>query len=284
MKKAPIILTIILLVVVAGGYYFYKSSQAKAKSLKLQTHKEAIDTLRGNENASIKPVEHTKILPDSSLRLLQQYNLSSLWCNPDTALASENRFDGFYGNDHYRIEMYFSEVYQDAELPHIFHVKGKSRYKKNVTPFEGQIRIETVSAFNDPNISKEDMEIKQAYSLKGIFELKEDSTRQGSGIFAGNLQMDFAINNENQVQPWFFTPTTPAQGSGFKFEGQWTSNKTATQKPVIWAKDLFMFANNILKNFSIGERDVEINPKYRHLGWDNYWEVEEWWVESKPIL
>ena len=283
MKKAPIILTLILLVVVAGGYYFYKSSQAKAKSLKLQTHKEAIDTLRANKNAPIKPVEHTPILPDSSLRILQQYNLSSLWCNPDTTLASENRFDGFYGNDHYRIEIYFSEVNQDVALPHIFHVKGKSRYKKNITPFEGQIRIESVSAFNDPNISKEDMDIKQTYSLKGVFTLKEDSTRQGSGVFEGNVQMDFSINNENQVQPWFFTPTTPAQGSGFKFEGQWTSNKTATQKPVIWAKDLFMFANNILKNFSIGERDVEINPKYRHLGWDNYWEIEEWWVESNPI-
>ncbi|MFN8353536.1 MAG: hypothetical protein U0Y10_03745 [Spirosomataceae bacterium] len=277
-----VIITAVLLLVLAGGYYFYKSSQAKAKTLKLQTHKEAIDTLRKNDSTAI-PIQYAKILPDSTLKILKQYNLASLWANPDTAFADANRFDGFYGTDHYRIEMFFSEVRQDTELPHTFYVKGKSRFKKNITPFSGEIKVESISILKDPNIAMDDMDAQQVYTLKGSFQLKEDSTRQGSGIFAGNVFMDFSVSKTEEPQLWFFTPSTAAQGGGFKFQGNWTSNKTQASKPVIWAKDLFMFANNILKNFSIGERDVEINPKYRHLGWDNYWEFEEWWVDTKPL-
>ena len=31
----------------------------------------------------------------------------------------------------------------------------------------------------------------------------------------------------------------------------------------------------------MGEREVEINKEYRHLGWDNFWENDEWWVDAK---
>jgi len=56
-------------------------------------------------------------------------------------------------------------------------------------------------------------------------------------------------------------------------------NKTTT-KPVLFARDLFAIANDILSDFSYGEREVEINKKYRHLGWDNFWDGKEWWVET----
>jgi hypothetical protein len=51
-------------------------------------------------------------------------------------------------------------------------------------------------------------------------------------------------------------------------------------KPVIWSRDLFRIGNGILKDFSYGERDVEINPKYRHLGWDTFWSGDEWWTDA----
>jgi len=49
---------------------------------------------------------------------------------------------------------------------------------------------------------------------------------------------------------------------------------------VLWSRDLFRFANDILQDFSYGEREIEINPKYRNLGWDNFWDGEEWWHDS----
>ena len=66
----------------------------------------------------------------------------------------------------------------------------------------------------------------------------------------------------------------------------WTSYKNKSLvKPVIWAADLFRFANDILKDFSIGERDVEINKQYRSLGWDDFYENNEWWNKAeKPKM
>ena len=49
---------------------------------------------------------------------------------------------------------------------------------------------------------------------------------------------------------------------------------------MLFARDLFAIANDILSDFSYGEREVEINKKYRHLGWDNFWDGKEWWVET----
>jgi hypothetical protein len=56
-------------------------------------------------------------------------------------------------------------------------------------------------------------------------------------------------------------------------------------KPVIFAADLFRFANDILKDFSMGEREVEINKQYQNLGWKDIWENEEWWTKAeKPKM
>ena len=67
-------------------------------------------------------------------------------------------------------------------------------------------------------------------------------------------------------------------------EGTWTNYKTAEVKPIICALDLFMFANDILEDFSYGEREIEINENYRKLGWDTYWENDEWWSETETVI
>jgi hypothetical protein len=53
---------------------------------------------------------------------------------------------------------------------------------------------------------------------------------------------------------------------------------------VLWADNFFAVAEGVLKDFNIGERDVEINPQYRHLGWDTFWTDEEWWNAAGPVL
>ena len=69
-------------------------------------------------------------------------------------------------------------------------------------------------------------------------------------------------------------------------EGTWTSyTKKDMVKPFIIADDFFAVANGIIKDFSYGEREVEINPKYRSLGWETLWENDEWWHEAeKPKM
>jgi hypothetical protein len=277
----------ILLFLCVTCYSCSRNSQDKANvASKLTTHKEAIDSLR-IDNATEKPLVCTLLTKNQLIDSLSVLDLSSLFASINPEEPYSNRFDGLYGKDNYRIEIYFAEASKDEENQTIYHIKGKNRFKKTITPFEGTITIDSLIIFEDPNIDirnfdQESIKHKVLYSAIGKFVLKEDSTAKGSGVFMGKITIDFLVRNDNSIDLWYFSPQTQSKGSGFRFTGEWKSYLSKAIKPVIWAKDLFSFANEIIKDFSIGERDVEINPKYRYLGWDNYWEMDEWWYDVKP--
>jgi hypothetical protein len=278
MKKSLYLLPILGIAIV---YACTRKSESSKPATKLMTHKEAVDTLRGENQGKIKSLAYSVI----DKAVFDTLDVSDLLCSADSTQSQyARRFDGFYGKDNYRIEMYFASAIKDSKRPNVYLVKGKSRFKKTISPFEGEIIFDKSTSVTDPNINhSEENQSTQFTSLEGRFILKEDSTSKGSGIFSGNIFMDVVNEKVLGTDFWYYSPETKAQGGGFKFEGNWTSYKTGQQKPVLWAKDLFAFSNNILKDFSIGERDVEINPKYRHLGWDKYWENDEWWNDTKVI-
>jgi hypothetical protein len=284
-----ILVSIGILLVLSTSYYSCsRSSQDKANvASKLTTHKEAIDSLR-IDNATEKPLVYTKLTKNQLSDSLSALDLSKLFASINPEESFSNRFDGLYGKDNYRIEIFFAEASKDEGNQTIYHIKGKNRFKKTITPFEGIITVDSLIAFEDPNIDtlnfdQESIKHKVLYSAIEKFILKEDSTAQGSGVFSGKITMDFLVRDDNSLDLWYFSPQTQSKASGFRFMGEWQSYKTKAVKPVIWAKDLFIFANEIIKDFSIGDRDIEINPKYRHLGWDNYWEMDEWWLDAKSI-
>lgn len=243
--------------------------------VKLLTHEEAKDTLRKEGLTTIEPVTFQWLPATATDITLDTTDLAQLFRNDGIVDF------GFYGTDRYRIDFYFSEVSKDPNDPRVYLVKGKNRYKKNVTAFSGTFTIDSLARFKDANLDLEEvteMGLDQLFSATGRFELFEDSTATGSGAFRGRFEMDYSLNENHEPQLWYFSET-PNRGSGIRFIGNWQSYKSGKTKPVIWAKDLFRFANDILKDFSIGEREVEINEAYRKLGWDNYWENEEWWAE-----
>lgn len=252
-------------------------SVQKASEAKLVTHKAAVDSLMIDSTQPRKPLIFNELKGRDGLAVLTQNDLSKL-------LMQEYPANGFYGDDRYRIEFVVQEVKRDEADARVYHIKGKNRFKKTITPFVGTIRLKSVSEMIDPNIDTTetgDLYFVKSYSVLGDFEIKEDSTLQTSGVFKGSMNLDFATKVDGTSELWYFSPETPAKGSGLKYEGTWTSYKKDKTKPVVWASDFFQFANTILKDFSIGERDVEINQAYRHLGWDNFWENEEWWVDAK---
>lgn len=256
-----------------------KTEVAAANAVPLQTHKEAADTLRADTTMPLKPVPFEGVGSAAAKAFLAKQNLAPLFITdyPD---------NGFYGDNRYRIEFIITDMARSAGGdPALYTVKGKNRFKKTITPFEGTLRFTKVSMFSDPNLDSaaiNDMEILQTYALAGEFDLKEDTTLATSGRMKGTFTMEFGAKKDGSNELWFFTDNTPSKGSGLRFDGNWTSYKNAgTVKPLIWSRDLFRFANDILKDFSIGERDVEINPEYRKLGWDNFWDGEEWWHEAK---
>ncbi|WP_428655813.1 hypothetical protein [Runella sp.] len=264
------------------------NSKPTAIPIKLVTHKDAIDSLRKDTTAPLQSIRVTNVSAEKTAAFFGNHDLALLLHDPSIEGGYANRFDGFYGDDHYRIELFFSDVKRDSLQPNVYHVIGKDRFKKTITPFEGTITFTKLATFKDPNLNEEhyehdEFELKEAYTTEANFEFKENEATKGSGIFSGKMLMDFFERKDGQIELWYFSTNAPAQASGFKFEGSWTNYKKTMTKPVVWARDLFAFANNILTDFSIGEREVEINKKYRHLGWENYWENDEWWHDSTVI-
>ncbi len=249
----------------------------EAVAMARQTHKEAADTLRADTNATLLPVNLSAIDPKAAKTLLDSFDLAPMFVGgwPD---------NGFYGNDHYRIEFIITKMERTINNPFVYAVKGKNKFKKTISDFEGLIEIKSVLAFKDVNLDTSEinaMGILKTYAISGDFNFAEDTTKNTSGRFTGTFKADFSTTTDRGLELWFFSDGTPAQGSGYRFDGNWTSYKNAAQtKPVIWSRDLFRFANNILEEFSYGEREIEINPKYRQYGWDNFWEGDEWWSET----
>ncbi len=258
-----------------------QQTEKETEPTPLVTHAEGADTLRDESitESEVKPI-NLKWLNSAGMHgLLDTLDLSDIVVSHDWAEL------GFYGEDRYKIEFYFSEVTKDEKDPFLYHIVGKNRHKKVISEFKGTLHIDSLAQISDPNLDTEevgDMGVQRIYSANGKFTLAEDSLKKYSGRFTGKMQMDFASYDKAPTEIWFFSET-PNQGSGIRYDGLWTSYKTGKSKPVIWSKDLFRFANDILEEFSIGERDVEINEKYRKLGWDNFWENEEWWAASKKV-
>ena len=253
----------------------------------------------------VQKLETIELSQENTTQFLQKHNLSTVWLGAiQSEDASASVFNGFYGEDRYRIEMYLASVEKDARQPNLYRITGKSRFKDNIVPFSGQITIESIGQVQDTSLTRENLEnwgFKEIFVAKGKFTLKEDASFKGAGVFAGEVFIDLGIRNfeesyeANEIDTWtaFYKEidedsgmqlTGLSRGSGFLLDGNWTSYETNKVKPVLVAKDIFLISNNILENFMIGERDVVINPKYRQLGWDTYWSNDEWWNDAKPIL
>ena len=249
------------------------------------THKEAVDSLLADSSAPIKPLKFKELNAQATMTYLKTNRLDSLF-------VSEYKYpvNGFYGEDRYRIEFVFDACTQDKTDPSVYHVKGRDRHKKEITAFEGTFKINRLRTFEDPNIDTSEvgeMGVTKMYAAEGVFQFDEDKTSAYAGQFKGTVKFEFSTN-ANYTTPtlWFFSKQQPSGGGGYRFDGNWTSyTKKDMVKPVIFAADLFAFGNDILKDFSMGEREVEINEKYQSLGWKEIWENEEWWNEAaKPKM
>ncbi len=279
----PFIKNVFFLVLASVFFWMCSSDAAQfaAKQVKQDyrpvTHKEAMDTLRANATAPVEPVDVMTLSAADKTDLFRKTDFSDVFVNeyPD---------NGFFGTDRYRIEVIFSEMKKDAADPTLYHVKGKNRHKKIITPFEGEIKFADIAKLNDPNLDVQELEdmevsVSKIFALAGTYTFREDPTSAYSGVFAGDLQADFVINDDNSLDLWYYSQSD-IKGCGYKFDGTWVSNKNGKSKAALWAADLFAIGNDILKDFSYGERDVEINPKYRDLGWAEWWSGEEWWNEA----
>lgn len=299
--KTTLLLASALCLLAACNFTKTQTEQPKAAFI---THKEAADTMRlatvdsSQVDSLTMLIEYGYIEPEKAKALLSELDIQALMGSDEY-----RAHNGFFGQDNYRIEFYIKKARLNPADSLTIWLEGKCRYKKNVTDFTGSIKVDSVFGYQDLSYNYQEYLEYEAddtsrhfegdtftgtYHLKGTFALNENSKAYGAGVYSGNFYMDFAPyrkyqyeegEDPNGYQLWYNTNNETRRG-GFLFDGNWAGNKTGEAKPVLVAADLFMFANDILENFSYGEREIEINPKYRALGWDRYWDGEEWWNEA----
>ncbi|TGE16442.1 hypothetical protein [Hymenobacter elongatus] len=238
-------------------------------------------------NASAKTPEVLPVLTPEMRTFLAQYDLAELWCPADD--ASISAMNGFLGADHYRVEIVLLSVRKDTLRPSIYYVTGKDRFKNRITPFAGTITLQSI---NDLAIGTAEMRgyldneksNAKGYTATGTYIFNEEPASKGAGTFSGKVVVDFSLDPNLPDGLALFGLSIPAteasatRGSISLFEGTWRSYHTNGQKPVIWAYNFLPIASEVLQDFSIGEREVSINPKYARLGWNEYWTNEEWWA------
>ncbi|GAB3857744.1 hypothetical protein GCM10028822_31960 [Hymenobacter terrigena] len=196
--------------------------------------------------------------------------------------------EGFFGPDHYRIELVLQKIIRDTDDPLLYHVQGKDRYKRQVTPFTGTIRLRQLRNVPIKSFEYElQGEFAKFYTAQGVFSWQETGSK-ATGIFAGKMGIDFQQKADSSLVATYFMGDDKrqfAKGWRMYFDGEWTSSLTGSRKKLLASASIEGIGSTVFSDFNVGERSFSINPKYAKLGWNELWENEEWWADSpKPKL
>jgi len=231
--------------------------------------------------------------------MLRQVDLANLFRDNSPVL------DGFFGNNPQRLSLALVKVTRDSLKPGLFHIVGKSRYKKQVAAFTGSIQLTSVADYYDQGrlLSQgEDTFIQdttaggtgdilnaRAYSAAGVFSFT--SKAPVTYALSGRALLDFWITDKGKIGG-LYSPCegcveeeAPTKGSGLLMRGSWLDTNTKSRRPFLVCRDVFFISNNLIADFAIGDRGAQVNPKYDKQGWRDYWENDEWWADApKPSL
>ena len=245
-------------------------------------------------------------------QLLSENDLSELWQGAIKERQQDPTLQGFFGPDHYRFALAFTNVVRDNQHPEIYHVRGKCRYRKNIRPFEGTLTVRqimdldapwdydeftlpqqdsmlTEAAAADSNMARYERarQLSHPYTLRAELQMQE-KIAENSGVFLGEAILNFYVTSPHRlglISAPFVTKGTPANGSALLLHGSRRNLTTQQVKSFVVSDDVFAAAPEVYKDFGIGDRGGEINPKYARLGWNELWENDEWWADSpKPKL
>ncbi len=238
-----------------------------------------------------QPIRQSIITTDSltpeMMVMLRRFDFAPLWSGQQSETAVPV-IDGFFGSEHRRISFVFTEIRRDSQKADLFHVRGKNKFQRVITPFTGTVQIVSLSNLPKHGFLDMDSASSQAYTAKAAFAFLEKSGAANAGKFTGTAFLDFFINGSGdlQIAQTVETPdtTAPARGAGVVYRGKWTAYASQLSKPVTLSNNVFLIAPEMLPHFGIGERSGQINPKYAKLGWNDLMENDEWWADSPNPL
>lgn len=235
-------------------------------------------------------------------KLLRTQDLSPLWQDIEQSdYTGRSSFQGFFGSEHYHFALVITPAARDAADPAVYHVSGKTRYfqSHNIRSFTGILTVRQIVDLSYPGFlavmaQREEKAIDSleghTYTARARLQLREENTTN-SGLFEGEGMLDFYTvpgQKPGYVGVFAFEGTDdqlPTHGGGVLLRGNRRNVSTGQVKPFIVSPDVSAIAPFVFKDFMLDERMGQINPKYAKLGWNAYWENDEWWADSpKPKL
>ena len=210
--------------------------------------------------------------------LLTRAGLGRLWQHRPQA-GTDDVLNGCFGYDGRRLEFVFTSVQADAKSPGRYLVAGKFRCYGDVTTFRGSIEVQQVQRLPAETAGAQEGDAP-VYCATGGFALQASSAHGLGGRFDGRLALDFQLRPSGRAALAPYTANPATRNGGLLFDGAWRDDPAGDAVPAVWKQGMAV-ARQVLTRFKIGDRDPHINPRYARLGWNTYWQNDEWWVEKQ---
>ena len=212
--------------------------------------------------------------------LLARASLGRLWQHQAQS-GTEDVLNGIFGYDGRRLEFVFLRVQPDAKRLGRYLVAGKFRCYGDITPFRGSIEVQQVQRLPIEALGyDEDAKAVPAYCATGSFALQATSAHGLGGRFDGRLAVDFRVGRNGRADLLGFTRNALTRNGGLLFEGEWHDGPAGDPVPAIWKQGLAV-THQVMERFQVGARSVVVNPRYARVGWNTYWQNDEWWTEKQ---
>lgn len=233
---------------------------------------------------------------------LRQVNLAKLFLAPEPGQPADYQtvLDGFFGNNPERLSLAILKATRDSLNPGLFHIAGRARYKKQVTDFTGSIQLTSVANYYDQGLLRTqgeetfiqdttaagsgDILNAKAYSAAATFLFT--SRPPAAYSLSGRAMLDFWVTDKGKIGGLYapcegcVDDKMSSKGSSLLLRGKWLTSSPKQERSFTVARSIFAIANDLIKDFAIGDRGAQVNPKYDKLGWSDYWENEEWHTDS----
>lgn len=202
------------------------------------------------------------------------------WKDGRSLYYEQSSFNGILGNNYARIEIYINpQVERTDSLT--FKVTGKSKVKKNICDFTGEIQVKHIYDIWE---RADDPDSPDYYLMVCNYLFKEDEAQYGTGFFKGTYGVYCHIDEDNKK---VCLDIDLGGGDGYNqrnYVGTWQSYKTKAIKRCIWAEHRLPYTFD----FDIGDGEIRVNPKYNSPEWEQwkseYFNPEEkirWWEVLK---
>ncbi|MBQ4819629.1 hypothetical protein [Aquimarina sp. MMG016] len=218
-------------------------------------------------------IEHEYVDGNDSVKeissfLLEDYDFSSIlqYDYPSYDQQLSLPMNGIFGIRNEKIEIFFSEVNR-SKNPREYEVKGKSNLKGTICNFSGKITLNKAVIYN----KNKEVEYQRIVVI-GTYNLKEDRSQKGSGIFKGGLKLVLFPTQRMDSQKISFNLGADVEEGAIKgFVGTWKGYGKENLKKCIFG--FYRFPYEYAPHFDLGAGEQVIHLKYAKT-WFDYSEKE----------